>query len=147
MPPCVHRFGNLSAQDLDPITSGDPFWDQLGGGSEGSDTPTKQVSTEIAARQPGKMMWEEEFFAHAISVQGGLYTKEQAVSQWAKWKAIYDDTPESTEICWDLGGPRVEKPLQFRIPIGKFLDYDQRYKHVKEMTQTQKLSKDATEVA
>ena len=130
------------------------YWDRVGGKSKWKGKApvgvkwslneyieSVKVTTGVEKRAPGKMMWEKEFFEYASAAAGGKMTDEESAAVWNSWVVKYQSNPKDPSITWDLDGPK-KAPLQFRVALGKFVDFTQKYEHEKKIEQHLKLKKD-----
>ena len=75
------------------------------------------------------------------TVDGGKKTEAQAESQWSQWEIMKAADPKS--VIWDMDGPEAA-PLQFRVAMGKDVDFGSAYSHEKVLESSQKFKKDAS---
>lgn len=50
-------------------------------------TESIQASSSVRRRQPGKMMWEEEYYQHAATAEGGSLSAAEMRVNWETWVA------------------------------------------------------------
>ena len=70
---------------------------------------------------------------------------DEPQSIWDALAARYRSTPDDPDLEWDLEGPKKEKPLQFRIAIGKFVNHKSVYAHKQELKQSYIVGKNVGE--
>jgi hypothetical protein len=102
------------------------------------------VSTQVIKRTSGKMMWQREYVDFATSTAGGKMSDEESAAQWATWISMKEKDPSDPNLSWDMEGP-PKSPLQFRVVVGKFVDFANVYAHEKVVECSEKLKKDISE--
>ena len=66
--------------------------------------------TTLERQDIGQMMWEEQYYRWAESVEGGLQSRDTAQTKWAAW------SEESSGVVRDRLGPQ-QKPLRLRVIV------------------------------
>jgi len=84
--------------------------------------------SKVETRERGEMMWKEQYFRWAESVDGGFLSRSQADHNWTSWAAL----AEKGEWTSAQEGPK-HAPLQLRIVTKKLVDNINAYGVQKEL--------------